>query len=586
MIPDSTTQPAASPLSRLGFWIAIAVLTLLGAWLRAQGLTERPLWGDEIYTIAHAVGQWVPDWVNHAQQLQPAAIYQEKLQYVPRAVSLFEGLDRTTKVLIHNNHPPLFFGVMGMWLQSVGVSLLSLRWPAYACGVISIPLFAFWARALAGTRIALFSTLLWVFSGYQLFQAQNARPYTLITCLVLLVAWGWIPLAYGKARYRQFWWPTVVGASLLALHTHYFSLPAIAALWVMGILHWPGRTRTPVWIALGVLLLGSLPIGWLLWQQWQSPLGMGATGHFTQATTWPLYKLPELIFRMANDHLMPKLDASKWLLLGMTILTATLGFKHWWAYQKEGYKEQPQWLSPKWVWPLAWFVGVFGFQVILDMLSHGNSLTVRRYTLLAAPATTLLVTLMAAWLPRHIGLALNGSQSTSGNGLGRFIFNNRGLLFSVLMAVLISMAAINGWQVAQRNTFANPDLRLAARMVGQQPSRIPVYVWPGNVRLLSAAWYLPAETPMATFTPKQGLPTQPSFEGADLYNAWVLWIKPSGSALKKAKAKLAAQGWQQVQFSPADKAALHQRGVALWQLTKPMPTTTAGTNTPSATPSP
>ena len=116
------------------------------------------------------------------------------------------------------------------------------------------------------------------------------------------------------------------------------------------------------------------------------------------------------------------------------------------------------------------------------------------------------------------------------------------------MLVLISMAGFNGWQVAQRNTFANPDIRLAARMIGQQPARIPVYVWPGNVRLLSTTWYLPDETPVAIFNPKAGLPAAPSLEGADPYNAWVLWIKPSQSALKKAAMALKQQGWQQVAY--------------------------------------
>lgn len=540
-------------LSRWGFWIALGLLVIVGAWLRWQGLLDRPLWGDEIYTLAHAKGQFAHSWL-HTTELAGGATptsvmaLQEAMQTMPEA-SFLESIQNTVTVLRQNNHPPLWFAALGFWLQSAGISLLTLRLPAYVAGVASIALMGLVGRSLVGPWLGLGAAALWTLSGYQLFQAQNARPYTWIMGLVLVVAWGWLQLSYGRGRYRQLWWPMVVAATILAMHSHYFAAPALLVLWVLGIRHWPGRRRWPLWVGIGLVSLGLLPLASLLGEQIAY---LQTQHHFTQGL-WSVWQAPELIFRMLNDHLMPKSDVGKWLILGLFVATITdWGWRHrcdlWQACRN---------LPSQVVWPLWWIVGVVVAQILFDVVTHSNTLSVRRYTYLASPAFVLLLV-----------VALQAGIQRLATVWPRF----KMVITSVAWVGFLLLVGANGWQVAQQQVFANPDARLVARALGPVTtagsdigeSAPPVLVYPGSTRLLSLAWYLPAESTIASYTPNQLSRFSETYP-----NAWLVWVKPSSSKLTKAQQFLTASGWA-VNPHPAEAQALqHRKDVAVWQLSIP-----------------
>ncbi len=151
--------PEAGNSDPLGyaFPAAIGVLALA---LRLYGLGDKPFWLDEIASLRRATGT-VPDLVGDS---------------------------------LYNNHYPSYF--LLLWLVAkIGTSQWLLRLPSAIFGALAASLTCAIGGKVADPRSGLIAGLLMAFSPFQVQFGQEARSYTLVSCLILTALFGLVRLA-------------------------------------------------------------------------------------------------------------------------------------------------------------------------------------------------------------------------------------------------------------------------------------------------------------------------------------------------------------------------------------------------------
>lgn len=110
-------QDTAPPL-KLPLIAGLSVVTVIGGWLRLNGLGEKCLWCDEALSWRLA-------------SFSVSEIVQKCLEQ-------------------SSTHPPLYFLMLRGWMALVGDSAFALRLLAALCGIAAIPLSFFLARSAFG----------------------------------------------------------------------------------------------------------------------------------------------------------------------------------------------------------------------------------------------------------------------------------------------------------------------------------------------------------------------------------------------------------------------------------------------------
>lgn len=140
---------------------AIGIFALL---LRLYGLGDKPFWLDEITSLRRATAT-VPDLVADA---------------------------------LHNNHYPSYF--LLLWLVGqIGTSQWLLRLPSAVFGAIGASLTCAIGSKAAGPRSGAVAGLLMAVSPFEVQFGQEARSYTLVSCLILTALFGLLRLAQQPA---------------------------------------------------------------------------------------------------------------------------------------------------------------------------------------------------------------------------------------------------------------------------------------------------------------------------------------------------------------------------------------------------
>jgi mannosyltransferase len=141
------------PSTRAGW--AIVVPTLLAFAIRFYGLGDKPLWLDEVFT--------------HGRAARP----------------LYDLIQNS----FSNHHFPTYF----LLIKPIAPSLINewvLRAPSAVFGTLVVLLVARIAVELWSSRAGMIAGLLAAVSPFEVQLAQEARPYALLSCLVLLALWG------------------------------------------------------------------------------------------------------------------------------------------------------------------------------------------------------------------------------------------------------------------------------------------------------------------------------------------------------------------------------------------------------------
>lgn len=124
-------------------------------------------------------------------------------------------------------HPPLYYIILRGWTDLFTNSLFSLRMFSVFFSILAIfALYFFVNKAFKNRALALFASLLYALSYFQIQYAMEARMYSLGTFLVVLS--GYLLLKAAEKR-KAGWWILYAATVSLGIYTHYF-----IALWVVS----------------------------------------------------------------------------------------------------------------------------------------------------------------------------------------------------------------------------------------------------------------------------------------------------------------------------------------------------------------
>ncbi len=214
---------------------AIGALALL---LRLYGLGDKPFWLDEVAS-AHRAAASVPHLVADS---------------------------------LHAGHFPTYFLIL--WLVArFGASQFLLRLPSAVFGAVAAALACAIGRRAAGARAGAIAGLLMALSPFEVQLGQEARSYTLVSCLILTALWGLVRLAqepdaaaipFRQKRALRGPWLAYGLATAAALDVLNAAVPWLIAanLGAMAIARAAGDTRRGFWRNWGGVQLAILA-AWL-----------------------------------------------------------------------------------------------------------------------------------------------------------------------------------------------------------------------------------------------------------------------------------------------------------------------------------
>ena len=192
----------------IGWWGAALLVIALAFALRIHALGQPNLTGDEWFMLRnHDEG---PAWIIHqAHTFEP--------------------------------HPLLYYLGLAAWIEVVGRSEFSMRFPSVLFGVLLTPALIGLGRALIDRWAGIFAGALVAVNPYQIAESQNARNYAMVVSLSAIAT-----LLFLRAldRRRQRDWLAYGLAMWLALNSHYDAALVLAAhvVYVVGRwCHWARR---------------------------------------------------------------------------------------------------------------------------------------------------------------------------------------------------------------------------------------------------------------------------------------------------------------------------------------------------------
>jgi len=146
--------------------------------------------------------------------------------------------DGETSYPTMDNHPPLYFLLLGWWIRQAGITEFALRWPSVAACVLLVALTFVVGRRWFGDRAGRYAALFTALSPMLLWYGQEVRMYTLAPLFGLASMYSLARLALPEEHplepsQRIAWMVIYVLSSVAMLLTHYLT---ILLLGVQGIL--------------------------------------------------------------------------------------------------------------------------------------------------------------------------------------------------------------------------------------------------------------------------------------------------------------------------------------------------------------
>jgi mannosyltransferase len=142
--------------------------------------------------------------------------------------------------------PPLYYLLAWLWSKLFGTGAVGLRSLSVLFGTLTVPAAYLAARELASRRAGVIAALFVALNPYLVWYSQEARSYALF---LLFAAWALYFFARAlrdpSPRNLALW----VGASILALGSHYFAVFLIAAEGLWLIAAFPDRRRAIMAVA-------------------------------------------------------------------------------------------------------------------------------------------------------------------------------------------------------------------------------------------------------------------------------------------------------------------------------------------------
>lgn len=158
---ENNAQDRIAALIGRFFWAIVALILCVALLFRLPGLASRSLWIDELYSEWFASRSFAELW---------------------RDVPLYE------------THPPIYYTLLKLWVLLFGNSELGLRSLSLVASLATILLVALSGRMIRcdwpGKAAGLLGAILLAVNYANIREAQNARPYSLLTlvCTIAIIA--------------------------------------------------------------------------------------------------------------------------------------------------------------------------------------------------------------------------------------------------------------------------------------------------------------------------------------------------------------------------------------------------------------
>lgn len=265
------TEPVISPRQYRLWSFVVAVLVGLGIFFRVVNLGEPVYWVDEVATSMRVSGYTQAEVT--AQVATGEALTVEDLQKF-QTIRCDRPPNDLLRVLSKSpEHAPLYFMLARFWAERFGTSVVAMRSLSVICSILTLPAMYGLGRSLfsdrtskAGALVGQTAMALLAISPFFVAYAQEARPYSLWVCLLLLSGqWLWRALQTNRLRH----W---VCYGLLLIPTLYTSILSILVVLGQGLAVLVFQTKR--WwnyaIATGLALLTMLPWVWIILSQWET----------------------------------------------------------------------------------------------------------------------------------------------------------------------------------------------------------------------------------------------------------------------------------------------------------------------------
>ena len=363
------------PRTRWHHIIFLTGLVLVGALFRFHRIAADSMWVDEYWAVYLATGRG--DAIFNMPQRE---IIQSppKTTFVdaPHIWHIWTGLDSVI-------HPPLYYLVLRGWIDLFGDSDLSVRALSASFSLAIIILLFDIIRRLQGPWPGLIGAAFATFAPAQIVYSQQARPYTMLVFLGLLVLEAMLSIQRGPSR-RYGLCALAISVAAFAM-THYFAAGAIAAVAVYSAITFQGKTRRAVVLALAAALL-FVAVAWgpfFLMTRHQTMPAQSFDVFPNRSLTHSILDVPD---RLAYGPIGP--------LIGLTFLLSsifgTVGNIEWLIYLPLALlvyvspllrRRQPGLL----LWWL-WAIGSIAVVAIIDIKRHSVLVSIDKYVFLASPA--------------------------------------------------------------------------------------------------------------------------------------------------------------------------------------------------------
>jgi uncharacterized membrane protein len=287
--------------TRLG--LGILVVIAVAAALRLLTLSARSLWLDEFAS-----------WVFASRDLQ--------------------GVLRSEPT-----NPPLYYLILHFWIGLFGSAEWALRSLSVVPSVASVWLVWRLGRRLCNREVALIAAVYQSVSTFQIYYAQEARCFSLLTSFLLIAAIClWSALNTGAPRQRCFWFAGYTISVALALYTHFITCFFVAGFGLFVLLR---RRKNLIPSATATAIAVALFFPWL-----QQMLAAGRSGG--QVRRYLMLKLPQAYFSFlygdtllplddeAASHIRETLVANWWILAAAAVFVAVLAPFGWRAVKRWG----------------------------------------------------------------------------------------------------------------------------------------------------------------------------------------------------------------------------------------------------------
>ena len=223
---------------------ALFCIVLVGALVRLYGLGVESLWTDELIT----------------------------LEYIRR----YSTLELLVEIPLNQPHLPLYYVLLDLWVSVAGTSATALRLPSVLFSTLAIPVAYLVGRDLFDETAGLVAALIFAFTQFHVYHAQEVRMYSLVALLTLVSLWLFVRLFEDEATRRTA--VAYVLATLALLLTHPFAALVVLAEGAYVAF----RVLTGQWVPRSLLVGTSLvgvvlvPIAAVL----LSRVGLGASSPF------------------------------------------------------------------------------------------------------------------------------------------------------------------------------------------------------------------------------------------------------------------------------------------------------------------